>query len=199
MIPLDLTVRLNEVIDNAWDLLFEQVVSGRLIINKESSLQLHLSKIIFDLGNLFCILPKEYFEIEMETNYENKSIDIVCGLGGFKAAIELKCFMKSSNRAKDIDGYDALKDVERLQNYSGFAVKKFICLTNNKYYAEREQKGKGKAVSLKNGTFYPANTEIIPGWVGQWKVNRDRPLVFKNDIRCDWTTKDNWHFLKMDL
>lgn len=199
MIDTDPTSRLNRIIDNAWELLFEQVVSGRLIINKESSLQLHLSKIIFDLGNLFCILPKEYFEIEMETNYENKSIDVVCGLGKRKAAIELKCFMKSSNRAKDIDGYDALKDIERLQDYTGFKIKKFICLTNNKYYAERQQKGKGKTVSLKNGTVYPANIEVIPGWAGQWKVKRDRPIVFKREVRCNWVTKNNWHFLKMDL
>ena len=47
----------------------------------------------------------------METNYEKKSIDIVCILGEMKAAIELKCFMKASNRAKDLDCYDVLLDI----------------------------------------------------------------------------------------
>lgn len=100
MISQDQKIRLNQIIDLDWELLFESIISGRLLINKESSLQLHLSKLIFDLGNLYCILPNEIFKIEMETKYENKSIDIVCKLGETTAAIELKCFMKASNRAK---------------------------------------------------------------------------------------------------
>ena len=139
MISSDQHVRLNQVLDTAWDILFEQIVSGKLLINKESSLQLHLSKLIFELGNIYCILPDEYFEIKMEANYEKKSIDIVCSLGEMKAALELKCFMKASNRAKELDCYDALIDIERLQNFSGFQIRKFICLTDNKYY-QRESK-----------------------------------------------------------
>jgi hypothetical protein len=199
MISTDQHTRLNQVIDIAWEILFERIVSGQLQINKESSLQLHLSKLIFDLGNIYCILPKEHFDIEMETNYEKKSIDVVCSLGKLKAAIELKCFMKASNRAKELDCYDALIDIERLQNFEGFQIKKFICLTDNKYYPERAQTGHGKTVSLKNGTFYPANFEIIPGWVDKWKVKRDKPIIFNRDINCDWVSRTNWHFLKIDI
>ncbi|KQM75230.1 hypothetical protein ASE74_20635 [Pedobacter sp. Leaf216] len=89
MIPIDQYSRLQQIIDLAWEILFERIVSSKQIINKESSLQLHLSKLIFDLGNTYCIEPNERFEIEMETNYEKKSIDIVCILGETKAAIEL--------------------------------------------------------------------------------------------------------------
>jgi hypothetical protein len=199
MISTDQHTRLNQVIDIAWEILFERIVSGQLQINKESSLQLHLSKLIFDLGNIYCILPKEHFDIEMETNYEKKSIDVVCSLGKLKAAIELKCFMKASNRAKELDCYDALIDIERLQNFEGFQIKKFICLTDNKYYPERAQTGHGKTVSLKNGTIYPANIEIIPGWVDKWKVKRDKPIIFNRDINCDWVSRTNWHFLKIDI
>lgn len=191
--------RLNEVVDTAWKIIFERIVSGKLLINKESSLQLHLSKLIFELGNIYCIHPKEGFEIEMETNYGNRSIDIVCCLGDIKAAIELKCFMKASNRAKDLDCYDALIDIERLQSFTGFDIKKFICLTDNKYYPETAQKGHGKTVSLKNGTFYPSNEKIIPGWAEKWKVKRDKPIVFNSDILCKWTSKTDWHYLKMDI
>lgn len=67
---------------------------------KESSLQLHLSKLIFDLDNLYCILPGESFKIEMETNYGNKSIHIVCGFGQTKAAIELKCLLKQATERR---------------------------------------------------------------------------------------------------
>jgi hypothetical protein len=199
MLPLEPYIRLNQTIDTAWEILFERIVSGCIKINKESSMQLHLSKIIFDLGNIYCILPNENFEIEMETNYENKSIDIVCQLGEVKAAIELKCFRKASNRAKEIDCYDSLIDIERLQQFTGFQLKKFICLTDNKYYSERAQTGHGKTVSLRNGTIYPMHTEIIPGWVDKWKINRDKPIVFNKDIRCDWTTRSDWHFWKVDI
>lgn len=199
MISIDQHIRLNQIINTSWEILFARIVSGQLIINKESSLQLHLSKLIFDLGNIYCILPKEHFEIEMETNHEKKSIDVVCSLGQQKAAIELKCFMKASNRAKDLDCYDALIDIERLQTFSGFQIKKFICLTDNKYYPETAQAGHGKTVSLKNGTIYPADIQIIPGWAEKWKVKRDKPIIFKKEIKCDWVTNTNWHFLKIDI
>lgn len=199
MIPLDENTRLNEIIDLAWELLFENIISGKLLINKESSLQLHLSKLIFDLGNLYCILPNEIFKIEMETKYGNKSIDIVCGFGQAKAAIELKCFMKASNRAKDLDCYDALIDIERLQYFEGFQVRKFICLTDNKYYPQTLQTGKGKSVTLNNGTVYVSNYEIIPGWAKEWKVKRDKSILFKSDVTCNWKTRNQWHFLKVDI
>ena len=199
MISSDKQSRLNQIIDLAWELLFESIISGKLLINKESSLQLHLSKLIFDLGNLYCILPDETFKIEMETNYQNKSIDVVCSLGNIRAAIELKCFMKASNRAKDLDCYDALIDIERLQHFEGFEIRKFICLTDNKYYPQTLQKGHGKTVTLNNGTIYSANQQIIPGWAEKWKVKRDKPIVFKKDITCSWIAKDNWHFLKIDI
>ncbi len=199
MIHAEQDLRLKYIIDIAWEVLFERIISGRLHINKESSLQLHLSKIIFDLGNIYCILPDESFEIEMETAYNNKSIDIVCILGDKRAAIELKCFMKASNRAKDIDGYDALKDIERLQGYNDFSVKKFFCLTDNKYYPETEQKGLGKSVSIKNGTIYPPHVEIIPAWAKKWKVNRDNPIVFSKEISLNWVSCGKWHYLNIDI
>jgi hypothetical protein len=199
MISIEQLTRLNLIIDTAWDILFERIVSEKLLINKESSLQLHLSKLIFDLGTLYCILPNEHFEIEMETNYENKSIDIVCSLGKFKGAIELKCFRKASNRAKELDCYDALIDIERLQHFEGFQVRKFICLTDNKYYPDRAQTGHGKTVSLKNGIIYPANQQIIPGWADKWKVKRDKPITLKSEIKCEWISNSGWHFLKIDI
>lgn len=199
MISLKQKTRLNDCIELAWQVLFERILSGRQIINKESSLQLHLSKLIFDIGNICCLLPGENFEIEMETNYENKNIDIVCGLGEVKAAIELKCFMKASRRAKDLDMYDALKDIARLEKFEGFDIKKFICLTDTKYYGYTTPTGHASTVSLKHGTTYCAKKEVVPGWAGKWNVKRDHPIVFKNDVQCNWVTKDKWHYLKVDV
>jgi len=199
MISTDPIIRLNHVIDTSWMILFERIVSGKLSINKESSLQLHLSKLIFEMGNCYCLLPEETFEIQMEINYGKKSIDIVCHLGSTSAAIELKCFIKSSNRATDIDCYDALKDIERLYEFDGFEIKKFICLTDNLYYPETNQKGHGKSVTLVSGTIYLANNEILPSWAGIWKVKRDAPIIFKKDINCNWITNKKWHYWKVDV
>jgi len=191
--------RLELVIDLSWNLIFEKIVNETLFINKESSLQLHLSKLIFDIGNTFCIYPTEFFDIEMETNYENKSIDIVCSLGDTKAALELKCFMKSSNRAKDLDCYDTLKDIERLQNYLGFDIKKFICLTDSKYYASTVQRGHAASVSIREGTKYYANTPVIPSWANKWKVNRDKPILFNADVEFNWHNRNQWFCLNMSV
>lgn len=162
-------------------------------------MQLHLSKLIFELGNIYCILPDEHFDIEMETNYDKKSIDIVCKLGDQKAAIELKCFMKASKRAKDLDSYDALIDIERLQNFKGFDLKKFICLTDNKYYPQTIPTGHGKSVSLTHGKSYLPDIPIIPGWAEIWKVKRDKHILFNNEIRCNWVSSGSWHYLKIDI
>lgn len=199
MIELPQNDRLLNVINLAWEILFRSIVSGRVPINKESSLQLNLSKIIFELVNLYCTQPEEHFTIEMESSYENKSIDIVCSLGNARAAIELKCFIKSSKRAADLDMYDVLKDIERLQNYNGFEIKRFFCLTDNKYYPETEQTGFAKSVSLKNGTVYYAGQEIIPGWVGAWKVKRDKTIILNNDLVCNWKSEGKWHHLAVNV
>lgn len=191
--------RLNHVINTAWEILFERIISGKLTINKESSLQLHFSKLIFELGNCYCLFPGEVFEIEMETKYDKRSIDIVCSLGSTTAAIELKCFMKASNRATDLDSYDALVDIERLHSYNGFHIKKFICLTNNKYYPQKDVTGYGKSVMLKHGTVYPANEAIIPGWAGKWKVGCDRAILIPNEVNCNWISKNDWHYWKADV
>ena len=191
--------RLSYLINESWQILFQRIVSGKQSINKEASLQLQLARILNDLGNAYCILPNETFQLELETGYNGKNIDITCHLGEVKAAIELKCFMKSSNRAKDLDMYDALIDVERLESFEDFDIKKFFCLTDNKYYAEYEQKGMASSVSLKNGTIYKTNQEIIPLWTGKWKVKRDKPIIFKNEIMCDWISKNNWYYWQVDL
>lgn len=191
---IDPKARLSHIIDQAWLILFNRIVSGKQLINKEASLQLQLARVLQDLGNAYCILPLEIFQLELETGYNGKNIDITCQLGNVKAAIELKCFMKVSNRAKDIDMYDALIDIERLESFSDFHIKKFFCLTDNKYYPEYTQKGMASSVTLKNGTVYRANQEIIPAWRGKWNVNRDKSIKFKTDIFCNWVSDNDWHY-----
>ena len=126
------------------------------------------------------------------------NIDITCQMGDVTAAIELKCFMKSSNRAKDLDMYDALRDIERLESFENFDIKTFICLTDNKYYSEYAPKGMASSVSLKHGTMYLANNPIIPLWTGKWKVKRDTPILLQKELICNWFNSNGWYYLKID-
>ncbi|WP_419211121.1 hypothetical protein ACNR9Q_10240 [Maribacter sp. X9] len=186
--------RLSHIINQAWLILFNRIAYGKQLINKEASLQLQLARILQDLGNVYCILPTERFELELETSYNSKNVDITCELGKVKAAIELKFFKKASNRAKDTDMYDALIDIQRLESFDDFEIKKFFCLTDNKYYSEYTQKGMASSVTLKNGTIYGANQEIIPGWQGKWKVNRDKSIKFKTEVICNWVSVNGWYY-----
>ncbi len=31
------------------------------------------------------------------------------------------------------------------------------------------------------------------------KVKRDNAIVLKNNLVCNWITKENWHYLKVSL
>jgi hypothetical protein len=190
------TDRLKLVIDEAWNILFSRIVSGRQKINKEASLQLQLARIINELGNTYCLLPNEVFNLELEASHQQMNIDITCTLGTASAAIELKCFIKSSNRAKDLDMYDALKDIERLHRLEQFDVKTFICLTDNPYYPNFIQRGMASSVTLRNGTRYLANMPITPAWTGKWNVKRDSPILFLQDVECNWKSVGNWHYMR---
>src|SRR5437870_5310113 len=99
VVPQTKEQRLTRMVESSWDILSQRIATGRVTINKEASLQLHYSSILLAYGNLLCIEPGETFSIELESASAKKSIDITCALGDAKAAIELKCFRKASNRA----------------------------------------------------------------------------------------------------
>ena len=127
---------------------------------------------------MLCIMPDEIFNIELESKYDRSNIDIVCSYGDVKAAVELKCFKKSSNRATDLDMYDVFKDIYRLQSFEGFQVKKFICLTDNLYYVTGKHTGHAGSVSIRNGVQHRAGYSVIPSWIGLWKNrSRDKELL----------------------
>lgn len=201
-IPDSKIERLNFVIDLGWDILFKKIIKRKIKINKEASLQLQYASVLHSLGELLCVEPKEFFSIELESNYNRKNIDITCSYDEIRAAVELECFKKSSNRAVDLDMYDSLKDMERLFSYSDFHVKKFICFTDNPFYIQGDHTGHAASVSIKNGTVYKMGQPITPSWIGRWKdKSRDKEIVFSKDIQIAWSSHpDNQlYFLKLDI
>jgi hypothetical protein len=189
------TQRISYVLRLAWNLLFEKIINKKVVINKEASLQLHLAKILQEIGNAFCVLPNENFEIEMESNIDGANIDITCILGESKAAIELKLFKKSSNRPGDFERYDCFKDIMRLEKLQDFEIQTFICLTDHPYYAKSIHKGKAKMFTTTNGTKYSKGVELIPGWQNQWKnKSRDQSITLQEDLQCNWIKKNGWYY-----
>jgi hypothetical protein len=192
--------RLTKAIDASWEICVQRIVSGRIKINKESSLQLHLGSIIKDFGELSCVNQGENFTIELETHYEGQNIDVFCTLDDIHAAVELKCFRKSSNRAKDTDMYDVLRDITRLESYQHAIIRRFICLTDNQYYPKAAHTGHAASVSIKDGKIYVKGKPVVPSWLGQWKDgSRDKELMFNQDITFRWNQIGNWFYLYMEV
>jgi hypothetical protein len=198
VIPQTKQQRLRRTLDAAWDILSQRIATGRVTINKEASLQLHYSSILLSYGELLCTDPGETFSIELESAFERHSIDITCSLGDVRAAIELKCFRKHSKRAVDTDMYDVLLDIQRLLSYQDFSVRKFICLTDNPYYANGTHSGHAGSVTIRDGTTYPVGTTITPSWAGKWKSHeRDAELKLTKDVGIKWTRDGNWYVLSL--
>lgn len=195
--------RLRWVLVTAWDICLRRIATGRITINKESSLQLHLAYILTQLGELACIGPDDEFKIELETNHQGKNIDIWCALGPkgeCQAAIELKCFRKRSNRATDTDMYDVLKDISRLESYSHVQLRRFICLTDNTYYTNSSHRGHAGSVSIGDNKVYPKDIPIVPSWIGKWKDSkRDSEIRLNADLCISWKKIDNWHYLYIEV
>jgi hypothetical protein len=190
-------VRLAGVLDRAWDICVRRIAAGRITINKEASLQLHLGSILKDLGEAACIHPSETFFIELETKHGKKNIDIYCTLGDVHAALELKCFRKSSNRAMDMDMYDCLKDIQRLESLPHAELRRFICLTDNPYYPNASHGGHAGTVSIADGRVLRKGI-LAPTWKGKWKDHsRDVDLPFQRDHRFEWHALGGWFYLYM--
>jgi hypothetical protein len=192
-IPAKTSDRLKFLLEMSWAILFKRIVSGKTTVNKEASLQLHYASIIQHLGTLLCIRPSENFDVELESRHGKQSIDITCGFGTDKAAIELKCFKKRSNRPVDIDMYSVLADLQRLQGYTDFKVRQFVCLTDNPYYARGPHTGHAGSVSLMHGKSYLAATPITPSWQGQWKTKAKFPdITLSSPVTMNWKKDDKW-------
>jgi hypothetical protein len=194
--------KLEYILDLAWNILFERLISNKISINLESSMQLHYSSIINTLGELLIVQPDENFKICLEQYHIQTSqyIDIECSYNDIKAAIELKFFRINSNRAKETDMYSVLKDIMRLESFTTYQIKKFICLTDNIFYLDDKHIGHAENVSIKDGKKIKKGTIITPTWKGIWKnSSKVNDIVINTDIEFKWLRKNGWYYLIIDL
>lgn len=192
--------RIRWVLSIAWETCINRIATGRIRINKESSLQLHYAYILAQFGEMACIEKDESFIIELETHHAGKNIDIWCSINDTEAAVEMKCFRKKSNRATDTDMYDVLKDISRLESYEHVSHRHFICLTDNEFYVKESHTGHAGSVSIGDGKKYKKQTPIIPTWAGKWKdTSRDQGVTLLNDVEFKWNGIHGWYYLSMEI
>lgn len=136
----------------------------------------------------------------MESSVGRKNLDITCSFSDVKAAIELKCFRKASNRAQDLDMYDVWVDITRLNELNDFQVRRFICLTDHDRYPHGTHGGYSETFSIAQGKQYMSGDILTPPWVGKWKnKSRDHAITVPKDITFDWVAKDEWFYFLLDV
>ena len=192
--------RLTRILDESWEILAQRIATGRVSINKEASLQLHYSSILLSYGELFCVEPKETFSIELESANGRKSIDITCALGDTRAAIELKCFRKASNRACDIDMYDVWYDsngscpIKSLRSGSSFVLLIILTMCPGHTRAMRVRSPLATELSMSS------DSKIAPTWAGAWKdKSRERCLTLAKRVELHWRQNRGWYSLAVTL
>ncbi|MDF2556533.1 MAG: hypothetical protein K0R71_361 [Bacillales bacterium] len=193
--------RLNQIIEDSWDIFIAQSLYGRLSLHKEASFQHHFSNIISQVGTLYCFSKKEVFHVDLEYSIKkqdgfekNASIDIICELSNFeenksvKAAIELKHTTKSGD-ATDIARISSYQDIFRLEKLKklkneNFRICKFYMLANRNAYTN---------ISSQNtsGEDFPTHEGycIEPGKIYRTehtKVGNGVELVFEKEYKFSW-------------
>lgn len=195
IIPEEKEVRLRYAITLAWELFFARVVSSRLPVNKEASMQLHFSSILHSVGELLCTGPGEIFGVELETTQAIGDVDITCFINDIRAAVELKCFRKHSKRGHDLDMYDFWKDIKRLGDLQGFHIKMFICLTDDRYYPFGQHNSQAREFSTRDGVLHNAGDILTPGWAGNWQDHsRDDSIIVPTNVEIKWVKNKEWYF-----
>ena len=202
ILPTDLNQRLQYIFSLAWSIVLQQIAEGRLRPSNEASLQLHLGYVIQNLGTLALLYPDEFFQLELEkpAPHGRGRLDMTFQLNQTQAAVELKYFRKATTstnqRAADLDMYEAWKDISRLQALDEYALKIFLCLTDDDRYPNNKFGGNAKEVSIAHQQKYEQGSEIVPPWKGKWKDKSfDKNIPILQTTECLWATHKEWSYL----
>lgn len=211
--------RLYEVIDLSYKLFCHKIAHNSLKINNEASMQLQLSVILKQIGELYVFSQSEHFTIELEkwidlneatTKSPKKrarcDIWLELGMEANKvcAAIELKYFKYSQYTEATTDNrFSLLLDLKNLEQYQkktpnllGFE----IVYTNNVNYTKAET-DTHSLIKLA-----PYITKSVTRKLKRKNEIVDVPIELKKQYTAKWVKFSNptqdqrgHHFLKIDL
>lgn len=185
--------RLERIVGKAVPILFDQIEGGRVAVQSEASLQLHLGRIIATVADLEMVSARETFSIELEKPLVDRPgrgrLDIWFRLTtadgrDWRCAMELKFFKKAS-QAEPVNRHKALLDVARLETCGDVADVGFMLIaTDHPHYVDWDAYSPDTAdFDFRHGSRYDAGTPMnyrTPG-------SKLRPITLRNDYEFVWT------------
>jgi hypothetical protein len=207
--------RLKEIIGLAFKSLYEKINGGLIVVENESSLQLHISSIIKTLGELFIYQRDELFSIELEkpvflssgsfekSKTSKAKIDIFISIENIvsgekhSCAIELKYFKKANQREPN-NRYDVFKDISNLENYGEFTDCGILLVaTDHEHYISKESYSVDtNDFDFRNGSKYEAGTELIYNTAKPY----GRPITLNSSYEFKWQEATNGiSFMLLDV
>lgn len=163
--------RLRSIVEFSVSTLFRQIAGGRIRCESEATLQLHLSRIISNIGDLELINERETFSIELEKPLADQNgargrIDIwfrlMEGNGTeWRCAIELKFFKRENHRDPN-NRYDVFKDISRLERCRDVAEVGFMIVATDHlhYKSQAEYSVDTRDFDFRHGRSYVAGTTL---------------------------------------
>jgi hypothetical protein len=210
--------RLIEIVEIGYDRLRAKINGGRIKVDNEASLQLHLASLLKTIGEMY-EYRDEVFSIELEkaivapdgetfgkSRTKKAKIDIWLGLENARTgergscAIELK-FLKKGNQGEPNNRYKLFADIQNLEQYGGVSdVGFFIFATDHPHYVNQPTYSDDtKDFDLRDGKTYTAGTVLTyrtPGAAAPF----DKPITLANSYEFHWDELDGGlHFMKLQV
>lgn len=184
--------RLQQIVEKAVPILFDQIDGGRVPVQSEASLQLHLGRIIMTVADLEMVSPRETFSIELEKPLGGSGrgrLDVWFRLTTgddreWRCAMELKFFKKAS-QAEPVNRHKAMLDIARLERCGDVADVGFMLVaTNHPHYVEWEAYSPDTAdFDFRHGRRYAAGTTMTY----RTPDSKLASITLKNDYEFVWT------------
>lgn len=184
--------RLQRIVAKAVPILFDQIEGGRVPVESEASLQLHLGRIIMTVADLEMVSPRETFSIELEKPLGGGGrgrldiwFQLTTGDGQrWRCAMELKFFKKAS-QAEPVNRHKTMRDVARLERCGDVADTGFMLVaTNHPHYVEWDYYSPDTAdFDFRNGQRYVAGTTMTYRTPG----SKLEAITLVNDYEFVWT------------
>ncbi len=207
--------RLAQIVEFAYDRLREKINGGRICVENEASLQLHLSSLLKTIGELYQSSKNEVFSIELEkpvtlsggcfdkSGTRKAKIDVWISFENLETkskhscAIELKYF-KFANHREPNNRYDVFSDIQNLEAYGDFADLGFLIVaTDHHHYVNQDNYSQDTAdFDFRHGKIYHSDTVLT------YKTEKPHgnPIFLRNSYSFAWDEfSGGVHFLKLPV
>jgi hypothetical protein len=198
---MEIEDRMRKIIEQAYSIVCSKIISGRITIHNEASLQLQLGIVLKILGALYEFGKEDKFSIEFEHTFiltkptnkcKNKHaradiyMELTDGKDVCSAIIELKYFKKKNARQPN-NRYDFFADLENLEQYQDqrkSQVNYLIAGTDHNHYYSNDE-----PLSADTGDFnFRDGMKYHAGTVLQYKTEKS----YGNDIELAHDYSFNW-------